>query len=178
MGSAITSLVLHYGKYGDPLSMWMEEDGLVSKADIPSQEVRETLFFDFSKPKIGAKVVMVCEHLREIFAEFDLSSEVLEIAVDHEKKTLSFSTSGSAGEVTISLPENSEMVHFFECASETKAKYPMNLMKHALKAVFMSEKLSLRMDKQNILCLQYMMIFPEGNCFLEFYCAPEVDYED
>ena len=109
MGSAITSLVLHYGKYGDPLSMWMEEDGLVSKADIPSQEVRETLFFDFSKPKIGAKVVMVCEHLREIFAEFDLSSEVLEIAVDHEKKTLSFSTSGSAGEVTISLPAKSSI---------------------------------------------------------------------
>ena len=64
MGSAITSLVLHYGKDGDPLSMWMEEDGLVSKADIPTQEVKETLFFDFSKPKVSAKVVMLCEHLR------------------------------------------------------------------------------------------------------------------
>ena len=64
MGSAITSLVLHYGKDGDPLSMWMEEDGLVSKADIPTQEVKETLFFDFSKPKVCAKVVMLCEHLR------------------------------------------------------------------------------------------------------------------
>ena len=64
MGSAITSLVLHYGKNGDPLSMWMEEDGLVSKADIPTQDVKETLFFDFSKPKVSAKVVMLCEHLR------------------------------------------------------------------------------------------------------------------
>ena len=64
MGSAITSLVLHYGKDGDPLSMWMEEDGLVSKADIPTQDVKETLFFDFSKPKVSAKVVMLCEHLR------------------------------------------------------------------------------------------------------------------
>ena len=64
MGSAITSLVLHYGKNGDPLSMWMEEDGLVSKADIPTQEIKETLFFDFSKPKVSAKVVMLCEHLR------------------------------------------------------------------------------------------------------------------
>ena len=43
MGSAITSLVLHYGKHGDPLSMWMEEDGLVSKADIPTQDVKGQL---------------------------------------------------------------------------------------------------------------------------------------
>ena len=178
MGSAITSLVLHYGKHGDPLSMWMEEDGLVSKADIPTQDVKETLFFDFSKPKVSAKVVMLCEHLKEIFLELDTSSDILEVAVDNEKKSLSFSTCGSAGEVTISLPQNSELVHFFECSADTKAKYPMNMMKNALKAIFMSEKLSLRMDCQNILCMQYIMCFPEGNCFLEFYCAPEVDYED
>ena len=96
MGSAITSLVLHYGKHGDPLSMWMEEDGLVSKADIPTQEVKETLFFDFSKPKVSAKVVMLCEHLKDIFAELDMSSDILEVAVNNEKKSLSFSTFGSA----------------------------------------------------------------------------------
>ena len=91
---------------------------------------------------------------------------------------MSFSTCGTAGEVTISLPQNSELVHFFECTNDTKATYPMNLIKNAIKAIHMSEKLSLRMDCQNILCMQYMLCFPEGNCFLEFYCAPEVDYED
>ena len=175
IGSAVTTLVLHYGRFGDPLSMWMEEDGLVSKAELPTQEIQETLYFDFSKPKISAKVVMLCENLRDIFAEFDMTSDTLEVAVDKDEKTLSFSTFGTAGEVTISLPDNSEMVHFFECAAKTKAKYPMNLIKNALKAVFMADKLSLRMDYQSILCLQYMMSFPEGLCFLEFYCAPEID---
>ena len=46
-GQAFTSLVLHYGKYGDPVSMWMEEDGVVCKADIPTQDIKETLYFDF-----------------------------------------------------------------------------------------------------------------------------------
>ncbi len=176
-GSAITSLVLHYGKYGDPLSMWMEEDGVVSKAEIPTQDVKETLFFDFSKPNVIAKVVMLSEHLKDLFAEFDMSSDTLEIGVDDDAKTVSFSTNGNAGEVTISLPEHSEIVHIFECRRKSKAKYPMNLLKNALKAIVMSQKLSLRMDQQNILCMQYMISYPEGNCFLEFYCAPEIECE-
>ena len=51
----------------------------------------------------------------------------------------------------------------------------MNLIKNALKAIVMSEKLSLRMDKNDILCMQYMISFSEGNCFLEFYSVPEID---
>ena len=35
--------------------MWMEEDGVVSKAKIPSQECVDTLYFDFSKPNIMSK---------------------------------------------------------------------------------------------------------------------------
>ena len=43
----------------------------------------------------------------------------------------------------------------------------------------MSEKLSIRMDKREFLCLQYLLHFPECNCFLEYYLAPEeVSLED
>lgn len=158
--------------------MWMEEDGIVSKADIPTQEIKETLYFDFAKPKVMSKVVMLSEHLKDIFAEFDLSSEVMEITVNKDENTLSFSTFGTAGDVKISLPKHSEIVQVFESHKTSKAKYPMSLLKTALKAIVMSDKLSLRMDNQNILCLQYMITFSEGNCFLEFYCAPEIDTED
>ena len=167
-----------YSRYGDPLSMWMEEDGVVSKADVPTKDVEETIYFDFSRPNVIAKIVMRSEHLKDIFADFDMTSEVLEISVDHEKKTLSFSTFGNAGDVSISLPETSEIVHIFESKGKTSAKYPMGLIKNALKAIHMSEKLSLRMDNQDILCMQYMVTFNEGSSFLEFYCAPEIDCED
>ena len=54
-GAAVTNLVIHYEKFGEPLEMWMEEDGVVSKAKIPSQECVDTLYFDFSKPNIMSK---------------------------------------------------------------------------------------------------------------------------
>jgi hypothetical protein len=37
----------------------------------------------------------------------------------------------------------------------------------------MSEKVSIRIDHRDFLCLQYMIKFNEGTCFVEFYCAPE-----
>ena len=54
-GAAVTNLVIHYERFGEPLEMWMEEDGVVSKAKIPSQECVDTLYFDFSKPNIMSK---------------------------------------------------------------------------------------------------------------------------
>ena len=64
-------------------------------------------------------------------------------------------------------------MHFFDSQKSFKAKYRLSLLKSALKAVPMSEKLSIRMDKREFLCLQYLLNFPECNCFLEYYLAPE-----
>ena len=156
----------------------MEEDGVVSRADVPTQDVQETLYFDFGRPNVFGKVVMITEHLKEIFNELDLTSEVLEVSVDFDTKSLNFSTFGNAGEVTHSISHDCSYVHVFECRKTTKAKYPMNLMKNALKAIHNADKLSLRMDLQNVICLQYMINFKEGNTFLEFYCVPEIDCEN
>ena len=32
-GSALTTLIIHYENYGEPLKMFMEEDGVVSKGN-------------------------------------------------------------------------------------------------------------------------------------------------
>lgn len=77
------------------------------------------------------------------------------------------------------IPKTSEIVHIFECTKSTKAKYRLSTLKSAMKAIQMSDKLSLRIDKREFLCMQYMLAYTEGNCFLEFYCAPEEEeYDD
>jgi cell cycle checkpoint protein len=53
------------------------------------------------------------------------------------------------------------------------ARYRFSLLKHGLKPIAMSEKVSIRIDHRDFLCLQYMIKFNEGTCFVEFYCAPE-----
>ncbi len=54
------------------------------------------------------------------------------------------------------------------------------MLKHALRPIGMSEKVSIRMDDRDFLCLQYKIQYHDVTCFVEFYCAPEedCDYED
>ena len=123
-------------------------------------------------------MVVISEYLRDIFAELDQSSEFLELSVSCEDNTFTMATNGDCGDVTISIPDHSEIVHFFECKKNSKAKYRMSTLRMALKAITMSEKLSIRMDKREFVCFQYLLNFPEGNCFLEYYCAPEETEDD
>ena len=67
--SPLSSLVLHFGKYGDPFTMWLEEEGVVTKAELPTRDLEETLMFDFTKPNLNAKVVLQADPLKQLFEE-------------------------------------------------------------------------------------------------------------
>ena len=175
--SPLTSLVLHYGKYGDPFTLWLEEEGLVTRAELPTRDLEETLMFDFTKPNLNTKVVLQAEPLKELFNEIDLTGEYLEINVNADRNSFGFTTFGSSGDVATEVPSDSEMVHSFECKKTAKAKFPMHMIKYALKSIHMASKVSLRMDKQQILCLQYLIQFESGQCFLEYFFTPQIESE-
>lgn len=99
----MTNLVLHYGGFGDPLRLWMEEDGIVSEAAIPTTDVAETLEFDFTRPNVTAQLILASEHLKGIFAELDMTSNFVEFAVCTKEQNFTISTFGTSGDVAISV---------------------------------------------------------------------------
>lgn len=102
-GSALTNLIIHYEKYGEPLKMFMEEDGVVSKAEIPTQDYVEPLQFDFCPPNVIAKVVLVSEYMKDVFSDLDFSSEFLEMTFNKTDKLYVLTTNGVTGEITVSV---------------------------------------------------------------------------
>ena len=52
------------------------------------------------------------------------------------------------------IPNHSETIQIFETEKNFKAKYRMSYLKNALKAMPLSEKLSIRIDKRYFICLQ------------------------
>ena len=196
-GSALTNLIIHYEKYGEPLKMFMEEDGVVSKAEIPTQDYVEPLQFDFCQPNVIAKVLLASEYMKDVFSELDFSSEFLEMTFNETDKMFVLTTNGVTGEIKVSvsfllspaylfiwftlffdkhpfqIPNYSETIHVFETEKNFKAKYRMNYLKNALKAMPLSEKLSIRVDKRYFICLQYLVSLPEGNMYLEYFLAPQ-----
>ena len=101
----------------------------------------------------------------------------MEISVNSDQNTFAFTTFGSSGDISIEIPGESEMVHSFECRRTAKAKFPMHMIKYALKSIHMASKVSLRMDNQQILCLQYLIPVENGQCFLEYFFTPQIDSE-
>ena len=47
-----------------------------------------------------------------------------------------------------------------------------SFLKQALRPLAISDKVSLRVDSSDTLCLQYMVTVGEQKSFLEFYCRP------
>ena len=77
------------------------------------RESQENIDFDFSKTQIAAKLIIVSEHIREIFNELDSSSEVVEFRVCPHTSTIKISTFGII-HYNAEIPANSDMVNHFQ----------------------------------------------------------------
>ena len=112
-----------------------------------------------------------------MFAEIDMETDTLEISVNADRKSFALTTTSPNGDITTEIPEQSEMVISFECQKTARGKFPMPMMKHALNALKMADKVSLRMDNQQIVCFQYLIECGQGRCFLEYFCTPQIESE-
>lgn len=173
VGSHAPALRLSYDGYGHPLRLFLEEDGVITDASIKTQETDETLDFNFSRSTILVKVIIISDYLKEIFNEIDNTSELIEFHICPTKKIFRLTTFGNCGDFSIDIPAHSDMISHFHVERLTIAKYKLSVLKHAFKPIALTEKVSIRMDSRDFLCLQYMIKLDEGTSFLEFYCAPE-----
>lgn len=175
-GSA--SLRLAYDGYGHPLRLCLEENGVICDAQIKTQEPEDTVDFNFSRATVAVKLIMVSADLKEIFSELEASAAShIEVRACPVDQSVRLTTHGAAcGQFSVEIPADSDMISHFQVQQLSVAKYKLSSLKHGLKPVGATEKVSVRIDSAHVLCLQYMVkIDSGGTSFLEFYCSPEVD---
>ena len=117
------------------------------------------------------------EHLCTILSEFDTKSDNLELSACPRSKALTMSTSSAVvSNYSVEVPFDSDIVNAFQVDHAVTAKYQFSLLKYALKPMAMAEKVSIRFDSRSFLSVQYMIkVNADTTCFMEFYCAPEID---
>ncbi|KRY77094.1 Cell cycle checkpoint protein RAD1 [Trichinella pseudospiralis] len=71
------------------------------------------------------------------------------------------------------FPRNSDVIEIFSCSESQHRKFRMNLLKPAVKALQLANKVSIRLDNKGFLSIQYMIDFNGETSFIEFFCAPE-----
>ncbi len=74
----------------------------------------------------------------------------------------------------MSIPGESPIISHFSVEDNTSgARYKTSLFRHALRPVSLAEKVSLRIDRRGVLCLQYMVKVEDQKSFIEFFCLPD-----
>ncbi|KAK6492938.1 cell cycle checkpoint protein RAD1 [Huso huso] len=177
-GSAVpgvtTALKMCYNGYGYPLTLFLEEGGVVTVCKINTQEPEETLDFDFCSTNVINKVILQSDSLREAFSELDMTSEVLQITMSPDKPYFRLSTFGNSGSAHCDYPKDSDMMEVFQCTQTQTNRYKMSLLKPSTKALSLSCKVSIRTDNRGFLSLQYMVRNDDGQiCFIEYFCCPD-----
>lgn len=176
---ASTALRLCYRGYGYPLTLFLEEGGVVTVCKINTQEPEEPIDFDFCSNNVTNKVILLSESLKEAFSELDMTSEVLQITMSPSQPYFRLSTFGNSGNAHYDYPKDSDMMELFRCTKTQTNRYKMSLLKPSTKALGLSCKVSVRTDSRGFLSLQYLVRNDDGQiCFVEYYCCPDEEVEE
>ena len=143
-------------------------------------DASDTLSFDavHHNTTVVARIIMMTDYLRDVLQDLDSKSEVVEFVVCPQQESFSMSTFGSAVDFCVEIPFDSEIVSHSQVTEYVCVRYQLSLLRHALKPISMAEKVSIRIDTQKLLAMQYMIqLNDETKCYMEFYCAPDVDLE-
>ncbi|XP_033302366.1 cell cycle checkpoint protein RAD1-like isoform X2 [Bombus bifarius] len=168
-GSSV-ALQLFYEGNGHPVTVLIEEDGIITDCSLKTQEPDELLDFHLEPENVLNKVVLQTELLKDILSELDSTSDFIELFLSPAPPFFRISTTGLAGICHIELPHDGELVDNFQCTSTAMSSYKLSHIKPAMKALSCANKVSLRTDTCGLLCFQYMVKTDEGHtCYIEYY---------
>ncbi|XP_011684612.1 PREDICTED: cell cycle checkpoint protein RAD1 [Wasmannia auropunctata] len=167
---------MFYKGTGYPVSVIIEEDGVITDCSLKTLEVDALL--DFHLDNVVNKVVLKTELLKDVMAELDPTSELVELRLSPEEPFFRFSTEGLGGICHIDLPHDSDLIETFQCTSTAVSNFKLVHIKPAMKALSCANKVSLRTNNVGLLCFQYMVQTENGHtCFIEYYISPLIDMD-
>ncbi|KAL3252105.1 hypothetical protein MRX96_054918 [Rhipicephalus microplus] len=97
----------------------------------------------------------------------------MEVFISPNEPYFRLSTFGAAGTVEVSYSKESDFMESFQCKTEQRNTYKINLMKQCIKALNLSSKVAIRTDQLGLICFQFLIRTEEGTAtFVEYYCTP------
>ncbi|OAD57181.1 Cell cycle checkpoint protein RAD1 [Eufriesea mexicana] len=173
------ALQLCYKGNGHPVTVLIEENGIITDCSLKTQDPDELLDFHLEPENVLNKVVLQTELLKDVLSELDSTSELINLLLSPSPPFFRISTAGLAGLCHIELPHDGELVDNFQCTSKAISSYKLSHIKPAMKALSCANKVSLRTDTCGLLCFQYMVKTEETHiCYIEYYISPVIDEDE
>ncbi|KAH9826619.1 Cell cycle checkpoint protein RAD1 [Teratosphaeria destructans] len=182
-----------YQGEGQPLTIYMSDAGVTTTCDLTTYEAEGTEEIPFARDAVAVKTIMRSNALLDAIAELSsLNPEILTITASPSSRPgadLSLSASGALGSATVEFQADgagdTPILETHQCGAKTAASFKFALVKAAQRAMASATKVSVRLDREGVLSLQFLVEVEgggagggEGVVFVDFRVVPLVDGED
>mmetsp|Transcript_25154 Transcript_25154/g.65628 ORF Transcript_25154/g.65628 Transcript_25154/m.65628 type:complete len:292 (-) Transcript_25154:278-1153(-) len=177
--SPSATLKMSYVGYGSPLVLLLEDEGVLTDCSVRTSEPSDPLGIEVRQTEIPGNIIMKSHWLAEVFAEFDPTSESVEIVISPDKPFFRLSTRGSGGSTHVDCPKDSDLIESFTCGQTMVYSYSLKLLKPTEKALAISSRISIRMNAFGTMSIQFLVEADNGHVtFIEFLLLPLDDSID
>ncbi|XP_032793542.1 cell cycle checkpoint protein RAD1 isoform X2 [Daphnia magna] len=173
------ALKLYYNGHGTPVSILLEESGVITDCKIRTVHFDPVLDYDFGTSNVIGRIIMSSECLKEVFCELDSTSDCVQFSMSPDSANFRITTFGHSGTYHVDIPKASDVIESLRCTSPVSFKYKLSLMKPSIRPLGIAQKVSLRIDDTGLICFQFMIKVEDNhNCYIDFYCPADVDFEE
>ncbi|ODQ55904.1 Rad1-domain-containing protein [Saitoella complicata NRRL Y-17804] len=169
-----------YEGEGSSFILMMEEGGVVTTCELTTYEPEEQLDISLAEGGLAQKIIMKAEWLHDAIQELETTSpEVITIRSSPRRPHFRLSSRGSLGSTEMDYPNDRTVLETFICPELIENSYRFTMIRHAIKAMSLATKVSVRADEDGVMSMQFMIDVGEGHfSFVDFRFLPELEDEN
>ncbi|KAK5163783.1 checkpoint clamp complex protein Rad1 [Saxophila tyrrhenica] len=187
---------LTYEGEGSPLSIHMSESDVTTTCDLTTYTADSTEEIPFNRDHLALKTIIRSANLLDSITELS-SLNPAEITIQATPNpsrpsgaNFTFTASGPLGSANVEFTQDTSsdtpILETFFCPTKTEASFKFSLIKAAQRAMASATKVSLRLDEEGVLSLQFLVEMEVGGvvagqgggvAFVDFRVVPLVDDE-
>jgi len=168
-----------YRSLGDSLNITLEEGNVTTTCQLTTYDPETFEDIPFDRDSLTLKIIMRASLLFDAVQELSSTGpdRLTLICSPSHAAAFRLSASGDLGSASIDFTNEPQLLETFQCHRRDVNVYKFSMFKSASKAMAMASKVSIRIDDQGVLSLQFMVELAELEgkvSFIDFRFVPYV----
>jgi cell cycle checkpoint protein len=170
---------LSYSGLGSTFNISIEETGILTTCELTIYEPDLHPDIPFDKNAVVQKIIMKSNLLYDAINELSSTSPTRITMTASVGKHFSLSSDGPHGSATVEFSPDPQLLETFEVSQQISNTYKFDLIKATSRAMGMASKVSIRVDQQGVLSLQFLIELDNGlKNFIDFRFIPYLEEEE
>jgi cell cycle checkpoint protein len=167
---------LSYEALGSPLQLIMTEAGVTTTCNLSTYEPEFIEEIPIQKSDLAYKIILKSSLLHDALQELSSTSPTrLSIVISPQAPFFALSSSGPLGSATVEFTKDPSLLETFIVPRRTVNTYKYAMVKSAVRAMALANKVSVRGDEQGVMSLQFLIEGEGANgtpTFIDFRFVP------